>query len=129
MNIAREDVKKHPEAGVYIYGLFLEGASWDEKLGLIDQKEGEMRCDMPLIWFKTTKEMKNNQNEDDDDDEGGEDEIFTYTCPLFKTGKRASIIASSGNSNEKIIDVDLPSRFKKEYWTLRGTALLSQIED
>ena len=84
---------------------------------------------MPLIWFKTSKEVKNNPNEEDDDDEGGEDEIFIYTCPLFKTGKRASIIASSGNSNEKIIDVDLPSKFKKEYWTLRGVALLSQIED
>ena len=129
MIITREEIKKHPEAGVYIYGLFLEGASYDELYGLIDQKEGEMRCEMPLIWFKTTKEVKNNQNEDDDDDEGGEDETFIYTCPLFKTGKRASIIASSGNSNEKIIDVDLPSKFKKEYWTLRGTALLTQIED
>ena len=48
---------------------------------------------------------------------------------MFKTGKRASIIASSGNSNEKIIEVDLPSRFKKEYWTLRGACLLTQIED
>jgi len=48
---------------------------------------------------------------------------------MFKTGKRASIIASSGNSVEKIIDVDLPSRFKKEYWTLRGACLLTQIED
>ena len=128
MNLSREDIKKHPEAGVYIYGLYLEGASWDEKLGLVDQKEGEMRCDMPIIWFKTAQEKKNDNNDDDDDVEEGE-ETYIYTCPMFKTGKRASIIASSGNSNEKIIDVDLPSRFKKEYWTLRGTSLLTQIED
>ena len=87
-----------------------------------------MRCDMPVIWFKTAQEKKNDKDEEDDDAEEGE-EIFLYTCPMFKTGKRASIIASSGNSNEKIIDVDLPSRFKKEYWTLRGTSLLTQIED
>ena len=128
MNLNKEDIKKHPEAGVYIYGLYLEGASWDEKLGLVDQKEGEMRCDMPVIWFKTVQEKKNENNEDDDDVEEGE-ETYIYTCPMFKTGKRASIIASSGNSNEKIIDVDLPSRFKKEYWTLRGASLLTQIED
>ena len=128
MNLNKEEIKKHPEAGVYIYGLYLEGASWDEKLGLIDQKEGEMRCDMPVIWFKTVQEKKTDKEDEDDDAEEGE-ETYIYTCPLFKTGKRASIIASSGNSNEKIIDVDLPSRFKKEYWTLRGTCLLSQIED
>lgn len=128
MNINKEEIKKGPEAGVYIYGLYLEGASWDEKLGLIDQKAGEMRYNMPVIWLKTTQEKKSNK-EDEDDDEGDEDEIYIYSCPMFKTGKRASIIASSGNSNEKIIEVDLPSRFKKEYWTLRGACLLTQIED
>ena len=127
MNIKKEEIKKGPDAGVYIYGLFLEGASWDAKLGLVDQKPGEMRYNMPVIWLRTAQEKKN--KEEEDDDEGEEDEIFVYSCPMFKTGKRASIIASSGNSNEKIIEVDLPSRFKKEFWTLRGTCLLTQIED
>ena len=127
MNINKEEIKKGPDAGVYIYGLYLEGASWDAKLGLVDQKAGEMRYTMPVIWLKTVQEKKNDKEEDDDGEE--EDEIYIYSCPMFKTGKRASIIASSGNSNEKIIEVDLPSRFKKEYWTLRGACLLTQIED
>ena len=129
MNQTKDEIKKGPDAGVYIYGLYLEGASWHEKLGLVDQKAGEMRCYMPVIWLKTVQEKKNNKEEDDDDEGEEEDEIYTYCCPMFKTGKRASIIASSGNSVEKIIDVDLPSRFKKEYWTLRGACLLTQIED
>ena len=129
MNKTKDEIKKGPDAGVYIYGLYLEGASWHEKLGLVDQKAGEMRCYMPVLWLKTVQEKKNNKEEDDDDEGEEEDEIYTYCCPMFKTGKRASIIASSGNSVEKIIDVDLPSRFKKEYWTLRGACLLTQIED
>ena len=129
MNQTKDEIKKGPDAGVYIYGLYLEGASWHEKLGLVDQKAGEMRCYMPVLWLKTVQEKKNNKEEDDDDEGEEEDEIYTYCCPMFKTGKRASIIASSGNSVEKIIDVDLPSRFKKEYWTLRGACLLTQIED
>ena len=127
MNIPHEKIEKAPSCGIYVYGLFLEGASWDDKLGLIDQKPGEMRFNMPLIWFKTCVEVE--KKEDDDDDDGAEEEIFTYSCPLFKTGKRASIIASSGNSNEKIIDVDLTSRFNKDYWILRGAALLSQLDE
>ena len=129
MNKTKDEIKKGPDTGVYIYGLYLEGASWHEKLGLVDQKAGEMRCYMPVLWLKTVQEKKNNKEEDDDDEGEEEDEIYTYCCPMFKTGKRASIIASSGNSVEKIIDVDLPSRFKKEYWTLRGACLLTQIED
>ena len=128
MNKKKDEFKKGPDAGVYIYGLYLEGASWDEKLGLVDQKAGEMRFDMPVIWLRTAKEKKNDKEEEEDEGDE-EDEIFIYSCPMFKTGKRASIIASSGNSNEKIIEVNLPSRFKKEYWTLRGTCLLTQIED
>ena len=58
-----------------------------------------------------------------------EDEIYYYSCPMFKTGKRAQIISSSGNSNEKVLEVELPSKENKDYWILRGAALLMQLDD
>ena len=64
MNKKKDEFKKGPDAGVYIYGLYLEGASWDEKLGLVDQKAGEMRFDMPVIWLRTAKEKKNDKEEE-----------------------------------------------------------------
>ena len=58
-----------------------------------------------------------------------ENESYYYLCPMFKTGKRSSIIASSGNSLEKVLDVELPSKENKDYWILRGAALLMQLDD
>ena len=127
MDIKKEDITKGPKYGIYVDGLYLEGASWDTELGLVDQKPGDMRFYMPIIWFETMKETKQNVGESDDDD--NEVEIYIYSCPMFKTGKRSSIIAASGNSVEKILDVDLPSRMNKDYWILRGAALLTQLDD
>jgi dynein heavy chain len=122
---SEDELVKGPKYGIYVSGLFLEGASWDSKNGLVDQKPGEMRCSMPVIWFETIKEVAKVSNDDDEP----EDEIYYYSCPMFKTGRRAAIISSSGNSNEKVLEVDLMSKENKDYWTLRGAALLMQVDD
>ena len=70
-----------------------------------------MRCSMPVIWFETIKEVAKVNNDDDEP----EDDIYYYSCPMFKTGRRAAIISSSGNSNEKVLEVDLMSKENKDY--------------
>ena len=86
-------------------GLFLEGASWDVKAGLmIDQKPGEMYCPMPLIWFETQKSKCRDEKNEEKEGEG-EEEIFYYNCPLFKTVKRSAVISSGGSSNDKVIEI------------------------
>lgn len=38
------------EGGVYVYGLFLEGARWDEQQGLLSEaRPGEMFCRLPAV--------------------------------------------------------------------------------
>ena len=47
------EIEEAPEDGVYIYGLFMDGARWDrENLCIADQNPSEMYSRMPLIWFK-----------------------------------------------------------------------------
>ena len=37
MDIKKEDITKGPKYGIYVDGLYLEGASWDTEKGLVDQ--------------------------------------------------------------------------------------------
>lgn len=47
------EVEESPEDGVYIYGLYMDGARWDRDSQVVaDQFPSEMYNKMPLIWFK-----------------------------------------------------------------------------
>ena len=128
MDVADSEINHKPNSGVYVNGLYLEGASWDNKEGLVDQSPGDMYYKMPAIWFETTKFKEQNDEEEDDDEDEEKHENYYY-CPMFKTTKRAQIISSSGNSVEKVIDVKLRSFKEENYWILRGAALLMQLDN
>lgn len=45
-----DEIKKKPEHGCYIQGLYLEGASWDIEAGcLVRQQPKELVTEMPII--------------------------------------------------------------------------------
>ncbi len=45
-----------PPSGVYVYGLFLEGAGWDRVGGCLAEPEPkQLYCPAPAIWFKTVR--------------------------------------------------------------------------
>ena len=47
-----EDISEKPESGCYIYGLFLEGAKWDEeRMMLAESSPKELFVTFPLFWF------------------------------------------------------------------------------
>jgi dynein heavy chain len=48
-----EEIEEEPEDGVYIYGLFMDGARWDrDTMTIADQHPSEMYDKMPVIHFK-----------------------------------------------------------------------------
>lgn len=48
-----------PQTGVYIRGLYLEGAGWDKKNGcLIEPQPMQLICNMPIIHFKPVENFK-----------------------------------------------------------------------
>ena len=48
-----------PEEGVYISGLFIEAARWDEQEGsLVESLPGELVSQAPIIWLNERDESK-----------------------------------------------------------------------
>ena len=72
-----------PEDGVFVHGLFLDAASWNDKQNqLADAIPGEMNPTMPMIHM----EPKMNFTAPDED----------YIAPLYKTAARAGVLSTTG---------------------------------
>lgn len=108
---------KPPSEGVYIYGLFLEGARWDSSGGhLAEPLKRQLYSDMPVMWLRPcqTKLIPTNR--------------LTYTCPVYKTSKRAGTLSTTGHSTNFILSVTLRSTQPEKHWVKRGVALLAQLD-
>eukprot|EP00828_Plagiopyla_frontata_P006295 TRINITY_DN1271_c0_g3_i1.p1 TRINITY_DN1271_c0_g3~~TRINITY_DN1271_c0_g3_i1.p1 ORF type:complete len:1785 (-),score=242.13 TRINITY_DN1271_c0_g3_i1:82-5436(-) len=112
-----ENIVAPPSEGVYIYGLFLEGAQWDrKKKSLINQNLGELYQQMPIIHFIPTDKQEIKETD--------------YICPVYKTSVRAGVLSTTGQSTNFVLSVQIPSLYENpNFWTLRGAALLSQLND
>ncbi len=106
-----------PKDGVYIYGLFLDGAQWDsQKDTLIDQDINVLECPMPVIHFLPVENYEQPEN--------------TYRCPCYKTSNRVGVLSTTGQSTNFILPVDLNTKHEKpEFWILRGAALICQTDN
>ncbi len=94
----------------------MDGARWDRTDNMIDdQLPGEMYSAMPVILFKPVENYNSNPED--------------YQCPIYKTSVRAGVLSTTGQSTNYILAVDLPTKEQPNYWTLKGTALLCQLND
>ena len=74
---------------------------------------------MPVIYFLPV-EMKDGEDIHND----------LYSCPVYKTSERAGLLSTTGQSTNFILSIDVPTNEQSpDYWTLRGAALLSQMND
>merc|ERR1712083_1229717 len=102
--------------GAFIYGLYLEGASWDEEAGCLCEPEVmELYVPMPIIWFRP-KAMSNKAAARQ-----------TYECPTYYYPIRKGTVER--DSYMMKVDLKMTSDFssplsKQDFWIKRGTALL-----
>ena len=110
LDIPVEALIKPPENGAYIYGLFIQGARWDEEAkALGDQWVGYEL--LPVVHFIPKEDYKQDEN--------------TYTCPVYNT----SVITKDVLRKNYITCIHLPTTQSQDYWILKGTALLCQLND
>ena len=98
-----------PNEGVYISGLFLEGASYDVTSDcLLDPKPMQLLFNMPIIHFHPTESSKKPLCEQ-------------YTCPMYICPDRAGPSQSPSNFSS----LNLNSGEKtSDHWVKRGVAIL-----
>lgn len=106
--LQNDDCKKPPKEGVYVYGLFLDGASWDVKrVKLVEAINKVLYKAMPVIHIYAI----NSTNPKDP---------ALYTCPVYKKLNRTDL--------NFITPLWLEAIKPPEYWILRAVALLCDIK-
>jgi len=103
------DINMLPASGVYIHGLFLEGASWEEGKGddegyISDSKMKELHPPMPIanIFSVHINQMSWE---------------FMYCCPLFNTAERGATFVTK-------VNVRMDPDDDEKRWILAGAALV-----
>ncbi|ESO89757.1 hypothetical protein LOTGIDRAFT_192667 [Lottia gigantea] len=111
----KEDIPAPPTEGVYVYGLFLEGAGWDKRNNkLCEPRPKQLFDNMPIIHITAVNST------------GGPtyDVRTMYVCPIYKKPRRTDLTY--------IADVTLKCAQSQSqspaHWIMRGVALLCDIK-
>ncbi|XP_075442369.1 dynein axonemal heavy chain 5 isoform X3 [Ascaphus truei] len=103
----KDDISTPPSEGVYVYGLYLEGAGWDRRnLKLIESKPKVLFEMMPVIRIYADSNTAKDSR--------------LYSCPIYKKPVRTDL--------NYIAAVDLKTLQPPEHWILRGVALLCDVK-
>jgi dynein heavy chain, axonemal len=111
---SKEDISIPPQLGVYIYGLFLEGASWSRQHGRLAESKAKVLFDyMPIMHIYAI-------NSNEQSTQSSTQKALYYVCPIYKKPKRTD--------RTFIATVNLRTNVPPETWILRGTCLLCDIK-
>ena len=112
-----------PADGVYIYGIFLQGAMWHESGVLADALPGEPCCQMPILWLSPVEQAVKKRDPYKASGPG------KYRCPMYKTSTRAGTLSTTGHSTNFVVALDIPSKADEDKWICCSVAMLCMLDD
>lgn len=112
---ASEIIEK-PQSGVYVYGIFLEGARWNYQTHFLDDSlPKELYTDVPVIHFQPVANRETPTS-------------GVYFCPLYKVLSRAGTLSTTGHSTNYVLNVELPSDREESVWIKAGVAMFLSLK-
>jgi dynein heavy chain len=113
-----QDTSTPPAEGVYIRGLFLEGARWAQSSASLAESLPRILID-PMPVIRMTPCLL-------------EDAAFLraketgYDCPVYKTSARRGTLSTTGHSTNYVMNVYLPvgPGASQRHWINRGVAVV-----
>lgn len=105
----KNTISTAPKDGVYVYGMFIEGATWNFPGSYMEESRPmELISTMPIIHFKPIEGRRRAAR-------------GYYACPLYMYPVRSG----TRERPSYVVTVDLKSgKFTPDFWTKRGVAML-----
>ena len=106
-----DNIKKKPEHGCYVQGIYLEGASWDiEKNHLIKQPPKELVYEMPIIQLIPAEANKLKLKDN-------------LKTPVYMTQDRKNRMGTG-----QVFTADLRTEEHPSHWVLQGVACVLNVD-
>ncbi|XP_066532241.1 dynein axonemal heavy chain 8-like isoform X2 [Hoplias malabaricus] len=104
----KEEISDQPAEGVYVYGLYLDGAGWDRRnCRLTESTPKVLFTPLPVVHMFAINSI------------APKDPTF-YICPIYKKPRRTDLTYITG--------IVLRTVQPPDHWILRGVALLCDIQ-
>ena len=114
-----------PEDGVYIRGLYMEGARWDSDISVInDSLPKQLYTEVPVIHLNPAKDRV-------------DPVVGVYMCPVYKILSRRGTLSTTGHSTNFVMWIEIPSnrtniinnagRSDQEEWIRAGVACFTSL--
>ena len=95
----------------------MQGARFDlETMKMAESKPRELFAEVPVIHLNPCVSTEKSY------DHG------IYTCPVYKTSRRAGTLSTTGHSTNFVVPLEIPSDQPEMHWIREGTALLCMLD-
>jgi dynein heavy chain len=127
---ADESPEESPEHGAYVYGLFMDGARWDDSAQAIEDSFPKVLwAKLPNVHILPVELTSDKQTERARFNSGSRDHV--YPAPVYKESLRRGVLSTSGHSSNFILWLYMPiaQEHTEQFWTKRGVALITMTDD